>query len=244
MKKTFKLTAYFLVFALVFSLFPVASPVAAPAYDGSDTVVKNSLWGILETAESSESVEPIAISTDQNEPSDWAREEIVAALRAGLVHDSVANAGWQRPTTRLAAAEAITLLIEKATGETMEDIAEEQGWDLNANHFSDTSNNAVTFLKYAGVTLGIGDNRYEPYSNYTRAQIVTMIGRVAEAFFDTEARGENPFTDVPEWAAPYVGYAADNGITQGIGGGRFDPGGILQNQQTAVFIYRTYSVWQ
>ena len=241
MKKTFKVIAHLLVFVLVFSVFPILTPVAAPFSDGLEFVLKNDLWGALETTDT---VGPIIKLTNLNEPSDWAREEIVAALTAGLVPDSVANAGWQNHTTRIAAAEAIALLIEKAIGETMEDIAGEQGWDLNADHFSDTGNIAVTFLKHAGVTLGVGNNMYDPYSSYTRAQIVTMIGRAAEAFFNTEARGENPFTDVPEWAAPYVGYAADNGITQGIGGGRFDPGGILQNQQTAVFIYRTYSVWQ
>ena len=59
-----------------------------------------------------------------------------------------------------------------------------------------------------------------------------MIGRAAEVFFGAEVKGINPFLDVPDWAAPYVGYAADNGITQGIGGGLFDSSGVLQNQYT------------
>ena len=126
----------------------------------------------------------------------------------------------------------------------MTQIAAECGWDLNTNHFSDTSSQAVTFLKYAGISNGIGDNKYDPSANYTRAQMVTMIGRAAEEVFGANAKGTNPFTDVPDWAAPYVGYAADNGITNGIGDGLFDSDGVLQNQHTAIFLLRTYKVWE
>jgi len=180
----------------------------------------------------------------RNMPSDWAVDEINEALANGIVPTSVTDSGWQNPTSRLAAAEAITLLIEKTSGKTIEQIAAERGWDLTTNHFADTNNQSVTFLKYAGITTGIGNNRYDPSSNYTRAQIVTMIGRTAEAIFNMEVKGANPFIDVPDWAAPYVGYAAANGITQGIGADRFDSDGTLQNQHTAVFIYRTYSAWK
>ena len=177
--------------------------------------------------------------------SGWAKEELQAALAiSGLVPDSVAKAGWTNATSRLVAAEAIVSVIEAATGKTMAQIATERGWNLNQNGFSDTNNQAVTFLKYAKVTTGVGNNKYDPNSNYTRAQIVTMIGRTAEAFFGATAQGKNPFTDVPDWAAPFVGYAADNKITDGVGGGLFDSDGVLQNQHTAVFCYRAFNVWK
>lgn len=178
--------------------------------------------------------------SSQNEPSDWAVEEIDKAQVAGLVSDSMKDAGWQKATSRLAAAEAMVALIEKASDSTMDKIAIDHGWDLSKNHFSDTDNQAVTFLKYAGITTGVGDNKYDLNGEYTRAQIVTMIGRTAEVFFGVTAKGTNTFSDVPEWAAPYVGYAADSGITQGVGSGLFNPNGTLQNQHTVVFCYRSY----
>ena len=46
-----------------------------------------------------------------------------------------------------------------------------------------------------------------------------MIGRAAEVLFTKTAQGSKLFTDVHDWAAQYVGYAADNGITQGAGNG-------------------------
>ena len=172
------------------------------------------------------------------------QDEVFAALNAGILPDSVTKAGWKNDTSRLAAAEAMVLLIEKASGKTMDELAEENGWDLTTGGFDDTDSEAVTFLKYAEVSDGMGDNMYGPESVFTRAQAVTMIGRAAEAFFGAEMKGENPFTDVPAWAAPFVGYAADNGIALGVGGGLFNSNGNLQNQQTALFLIRALNVWE
>ena len=179
-----------------------------------------------------------------DQPSDWAIEDVKAALAAGLVPESVANGGWLNPTSRLATADAIVLLIEKSTGKTIAQIASERGWDLDANTFEDTDSKAVTFLKYAGVTTGVSNNYYDPDGTYTRAMIVTMIGRVAREFFGETMQGDNPFTDVPDWAADYVGYAAEKGITRGVSADIFDSHGVLQNQQTAMFTYRAYLAWQ
>ena len=176
-----------------------------------------------------------------SQPSVWAEEEVAAALEVGIVPDSIVEAGWQNPTSRSSAAEAIVLLIELTLGMTMEEIADNKNWDLTDNQFDDCDDPVVTFLKYAGITQGIGGNKYAPDANYTRAQMVTMIGRAAEVFMGVEAQGESQFTDVPDWAAPYVAYAAD--ITQGVGGGLFDSEGLLQNQHTAVFILRTFESW-
>ena len=89
----------------------------------------------------------------------WARDEIAAAINTGIVPDSVANSGWQNAASRHKAAASIVLLIEKTSGKTMSQLATQRGWDLNTNCFSDTNDQAVTFLKYANVTTGIGNNR-------------------------------------------------------------------------------------
>ena len=233
-----------------------ASSTIALTADGELYVEGNNLHGVLPDTGYSmspptlllsniklpNSVTPSSPISPPNTPNSWAVTEVNAALDAGLVPDSISNAGWQNSTSRLAAAEAMVVLIEKVSWKTMAQIASERGWDLNANGFSDTSSQAVTFLKHAGITTGIGENLYDPTGSYTRAHIVTMIGRTAEMLFAKTVQGSNPFTDVPDWAAPYVGYAADNGITQGVGGGLFDPDSNLQNQQTAVFAYRTFNV--
>ena len=171
------------------------------------------------------------------------QDEVFAAISAGLVPESIMAAGWRDNTSRLAAADAMVLLIEKAMEMTMEEIADENGWDLSTGGFDDTDSRAVTFLKYAEVTFGMGDNIYGAESTFTRAEAVTMIGRIAENCFGIDVKGDNPFTDVPTWAADYVGYAAENEIALGVGGGLFNPSGQLQNQQTALFLIRAFNVW-
>jgi hypothetical protein len=174
----------------------------------------------------------------------WAKSELEQALSIGLIPGSVVNAGWKDATTRLAAADALVRVIEAATGRTMDEIAAEEGWNLSAPYFSDTSSKAATFLGCAGVTNGVGEGKYGPDSEYNRAQMVTMIGRAAEMFFGVDAKGDNTFADdVPDWAAPYVGYAADTGITQGVSATQFNPFGVLQNQHTGVFCWRTFNVF-
>lgn len=48
--------------------------------------------------------------------------------------------------------------------------------------------------------------------------IVRLLGKEAEAKAGTY---ETPFTDVPAWAAPYIGFAYTNGITAGMGKNTF-----------------------
>ena len=182
---------------------------------------------------------------DADNTPQYNQAEIYDAIKAGLVPESILSAGWQKETSRLAAADAIVLLIEKASGMTKEEIAGEYGWDLTTGGFDDTNSQAVTFLKYAGIATGVGNNLYGPEGVFNRAQAVTMIGRAAGACFGIDAKGANPFTDMADfsWAADFVGYAAENNIAQGIGAGRFNPGGELQNQQTALFLIRTFNVW-
>jgi len=75
--------------------------------------------------------------------------------------------------------------------------------------------------------------------------MVTMLGRMAKYFLgvDTESfpKGSTLFSDVPGWADEFVGWAGAVGITEGVGGGRFDSNGTLQNQHTGLFMWRTFA---
>lgn len=56
------------------------------------------------------------------------------------------------------------------------------------------------------------------------------------------AAGEQSFTDVPVGAyyTDAVAWAVENGITGGVGGGRFDPDGTCTRSQTVTFLWRAY----
>ena len=58
----------------------------------------------------------------------------------------------------------------------------------------------------------------------TRAQAFVLVVRFIGAEKDATANVQaHPFTDVPAWAAPYIGYVYANGITKGVSATKFDP---------------------
>jgi len=74
----------------------------------------------------------------------------------------------------------------------------------------------------------------------TRAEAVTMIVRL-DGGEEAASKGgfEHPFTDVPEWADGYVGYAYENGITKGISDTLFDSDSPVTGQQYVTMVLRT-----
>jgi hypothetical protein len=115
------------------------------------------------------------------------------------------------------------------------------------NHFTDTNSKYVTFLREAGVSTGVGGNRYNPDGTYNRAQMVTMLWRTATNVLDLDLSdyqlGTDVFTDdIPSWAGANeaIGWAAQMGITTGVSATRFDSLGTLANQQTGAFSFRAF----
>ena len=172
----------------------------------------------------------------------WAVPELEKALENDLVHREMIG-NWTQPTNRMLAAESIAFLIQDIMRTDIIEIAEQLEYD-RTDEFSDTINEYVNFLKQAGISDGVGGNIFNSGGTFTRAQMVTMLGRMAKNLFGVDTagfpKGSTQFTDVPAWAGEYVGWAIAAGITEGVGGGRFDSNGALQNQHTAVFVYRAF----
>lgn len=73
-------------------------------------------------------------------------------------------------------------------------------------------------------------NRYEAVT-----MLVRLLGMEEAAFAGT---WETPFTDVDAWAAPYVGYAYENGLTNGISTSKFGGSETVQARHYLTFILR------
>ncbi len=109
---------------------------------------------------------------------------------------------------------------------------------------------SIEYLDHHGLMTGTSDTTFSPYQPYTRAMFVTMLGRmennngyISESDMLADAdryQGPTGFSDVPQgrWDAPYVKWAAENGIVNGVGNGRFDPTGIITVEQFAVIAFR------
>lgn len=89
-----------------------------------------------------------------------------------------------------------------------------------------------------GITTGVDAAHFDPKAPCTRAEIITFLWRAAGKPEPTT--GSNPFRDLDESAyyCKAVLWAAENGITEGVGEGRFDPGGTVSRSQSVTFLYR------
>ena len=84
---------------------------------------------------------------------------------------------------------------------------------------------------------GISDGT-NPNGTINRAQMVTMLWRTMG---QPAAGGSASFADVPadSYYAQAVAWAIENGITAGVGGGRFDPNATCTRAQIATFLARS-----
>lgn len=98
---------------------------------------------------------------------------------------------------------------------------------------------AVAWAMENGITSGTGVDRFSPHAACTRAQGMTFLFRSSKA----SASGTPAFQDVAADAyyAQAVKWAADNGITSGIGGGLFDPDNGCTRAQIVTFLWRLYA---
>ena len=97
---------------------------------------------------------------------------------------------------------------------------------------------AVDYVVSNGYFNGVSSTRFDPQGTMTRAMFATAVGRLAG--IDIGDYAGSAFSDVSEgqWYSAYVKWAADNGIVNGVGGGRFDPDAEITREQMAALLYR------
>ena len=96
---------------------------------------------------------------------------------------------------------------------------------------------AVRYAYETGLMDGVGDSLFAPNSQTTRAQLVTILYRLAG---QPAVSGDLPFTDVADglWYTDAVLWAAQKGIVNGISETEFAPAGDLTREQLATILYR------
>ena len=98
---------------------------------------------------------------------------------------------------------------------------------------------AVEWAVEEGITNGTGNGAFSPRKTVTRAEAVTFLWRAAGSPSPTTAVSE--FRDVTNRNAYYykaVLWAVEQGITNGVGDGRFNPSGTLAYDQILTFLCR------
>lgn len=98
--------------------------------------------------------------------------------------------------------------------------------------------NAIVYLYQLGLMNGTSDTTFSPSAPFTRAMFVTMLGRM-EGVDPSDYPGSS-FVDVPagRWDAPYIQWASQSGIVNGVGNGRFNPTGEITVEQYCTIVHR------
>ncbi len=97
---------------------------------------------------------------------------------------------------------------------------------------------AVAALREKGVMDGVGGNRFDPDGIFTRAQLATVLYRLADK---PAVQGEDGFTDTEsgKWYSDAVLWASQNGIVNGYGSGLFGTTDPTTQEQLAVMLWRS-----
>ena len=95
------------------------------------------------------------------------------------------------------------------------------------------------YLNDMGLFQG-GANGYDLDRAPTRLEASVMLVRLLGAEEEAKAISTYtaPFTDVADWAKPYVQYLYDNGLSNGVGNGKFGSDSLCTAQQYTTFLLR------
>ena len=95
---------------------------------------------------------------------------------------------------------------------------------------------AIMGLAAAGYVGGKGDNKFAPGDALTRAEIVTILGRVLKAELPTESDGRFPDADYSEYYGMYVQWAVNEDIVHGYDDGTFKPNNNIIEEHLAILV--------
>ena len=189
--------------------------------DGTEEILKDSIpteGGIRLTVNGGATVKIVDNSKNFIDTQDhWAKGAIDFVSARGLVNGMSATIyAPNNPTTR---AQLWTILARQNDA----DLTGGNTWFENAQNWA----------KEKGISDGANPN-----AAINRAQMVTMLWR-AEG--QPAAGGAASFTDVSadSYYAQAMAWAIENGITTGVGGGRFDPTATCTRAQIAAFLARS-----
>ena len=189
--------------------------------DGTEEIVKNSLPtedGIQLTVNGGATVKIVDNSKDFIDTRNhWAKDAIDFVSARGLVNGM--SATIYAPNASTTRAQLWTILARQNNA----DLTGGATWFENAQNWA----------KEKGISDGTNPN-----GTINRAQMVTMLWR---AMGQPAAAASASFADVPadSYYAQAVAWAIENGITAGVGGGRFDPNSTCTRAQIATFLARS-----
>ena len=103
------------------------------------------------------------------------------------------------------------------------------------NHWA---NDSIKFLAERGIINGASENEFLPNNNIKRAEFITLLAKLDN--IDEKKYKINKFSDVEAnaWYNPYIAWAVEKGIVNGISENIFAPNNNITREQMAVMLDR------
>lgn len=174
--------------------------------------------------------------------SDWARDEVAAAMEAGLVPQFAGDPSFKDAITREQFAQLVVQTVEVIQDKELPAAAE--------GTFSDSDSLAIRKASQAGIVTGTGGDKFAPTLTTNREQIATMLYRAVGVVktatgvdLAPKAGSIEDYNDrasVSLWAADGVGALAANGIMKG-NGSALSPQEPCSVEQAILLAWRLYA---
>ncbi len=172
--------------------------------------------------------------------SDWAVEELKKAEELAVIPESLMDKDLTEDITRAEFAAVSVKLYEYLEGVKVDNVTE--------NPFSDTNDPEVLKAYSLGITTGTSENTFSPENLLSREQAAAMFTRVykkvayvgwtidKDADLNLGYEAVEKFADdenISDWAMDSVYFMASKGIINGVGGNKFAPKNITEEEKAA-----------
>lgn len=223
-------------------------PVNEISYSEDDRF-EVSIEGIYENGQEKPVKYTVSFFSINDVPSDWAFNEVKAAVEIGLVPEDMQEK-YAQNITRAEFCRLVMNLVTVKTGRPVEAVLEEQGKTINETAFEDTSEPTILAANALGIVEGNGKGMFIPHGSITRAQAAVMLARTAKVLGMDVSRTGIEFADskdIADWAkegVAFVSSAEDKTnkakIMGGTGNNKFSPAANYTRQQAFITMKRLF----
>ena len=102
---------------------------------------------------------------------------------------------------------------------------------------------AIEVLKTVGIMVGDENGKFNPDAKVTRNEMAVVMCNLLD-YTVASYKGTSPFTDVPEWAEPYVAACYTNGITSGYDAKTYGGSDTVTTGQAALMLLKALGYFQ
>ena len=102
---------------------------------------------------------------------------------------------------------------------------------------------AIEVLKTVGIMVGDENGKFNPEAKVTRNEMAVVMCNLLD-YTVASYKGTSPFTDVPEWAEPYVAACYTNGIPSGYDAKTYGGSDTVTTGQAALMLLKALGYFQ